>query len=182
MHPFKHFITITKHRHKVIKYCFKMGIGFQGLFHDLSKYGFVEFWRSAKYYTGNCSPNELERKTKGYSLAWMHHKGRNKHHFEYWVDLVDGDYKPVVMPIKYLKESLCDRIAASRIYLKDKYNNSSALNYFESQKTFWKMHFNTASVLKCWLEWVSQYGEKDAIKKIKLIKSYDDMKKYVLLV
>lgn len=156
-----------------------MGIGFQGLFHDLSKYSFQEFWVSSKYYTGNCSPNDLERKENGYSLAWMHHKGRNKHHFEYWVDLVDGDYKPVVMPIKYLKESLCDRIAASRIYLKKKYNDSASLDYFRSQNTFSKMHILSASVLECWLTWVSELGEKAAIKKIRSIKTYEEMKKYL---
>ena len=179
MHPIKHFITITKHRHKVVAYCFKMGIGFQGLFHDLSKYSIAEFWPSAKYYTGNCSPNDIERKVKGYSLAWMHHKGRNKHHFEYWVDLVNDVYAPVIMPIKYLKESLCDRIAASRIYLKKKYVSSSALDYYESKDTSSKIHPLSAAVLKCWLIWVSELGEKEAIKKIKKIKTYEDMKKYV---
>ena len=48
MHPIKHFITITRHRHMVIKYCFKMGIGFQGLFHDLSKYTPTEFLAGCK--------------------------------------------------------------------------------------------------------------------------------------
>ena len=37
-HPIKHFITITKHRHLVMKLCFKMGLYKQGLLHDLSKY------------------------------------------------------------------------------------------------------------------------------------------------
>ena len=83
----KHFITITKHRHLVMKLCFKMGIYKQGLLHDLSKYSFVEFFTSAKYYVGTYSPTISERKDKGYSDIWMHHKGRNKHHFEYWEDL-----------------------------------------------------------------------------------------------
>ena len=82
MHPIKHFITITHHRHKVIAHCFKAGIGFQGLFHDLSKYTFTEFRPGAKYYQGTRSPNEKERELFGYSLARIHHKGRNKHHFE----------------------------------------------------------------------------------------------------
>ena len=77
-----HFNTITKHRHQVIKHCFKAGIGFQGLFHDLSKYTFTEFRIGAKYYMGYKSPNDVERMEKGFSSAWMHHQGRNKHHFE----------------------------------------------------------------------------------------------------
>ena len=106
LHPIKHFNTITKHRHKVIAHCFKAGIGFQGLFHDLSKYSFAEFIPGAKYYQGNRSPNEKERELFGYSAAWMHHKGRNKHHFEYWNDLnvATMRYEPVPMPTKYIKE------------------------------------------------------------------------------
>lgn len=175
MHLFKHFITITKHRHMVIRYCFKVGIGLQGLGHDLSKYGFTEFINGAKFYTGYCSPNDLERKERGFSYAWMHHKGRNKHHFEYWVDLVDDEYAPVIIPIKYLKESLCDRICASKVYLKDKYQDDSALDYFNKQNTFNKMHILSAKTLKTWLTWVAELGEKNAFKKIKKIKKYEDM-------
>ena len=97
IHPIRHFITITKHRHRVIINCFKAGIGFQGLFHDLSKYSLTEFIPGAKYYMGIKSPNETERNECGYSSAWLHQKGRNKHHFEYWTD-----YSPVhkkVMPV-----------------------------------------------------------------------------------
>ena len=83
---FGHLKTITKHRHEVIRNCFKAGIGFQGLFHDLSKYSPAEFLIGAKYYMGYKSPNDAERMEKGYSTAWMHHQGRNRHHFEYWHD------------------------------------------------------------------------------------------------
>ena len=175
IHPIKHFITITRHRHKVMHYCFKVGIGFQGLFHDLSKYSFVEFWNGAKYYTGYCSPIVFERKDKGYALSWMHHKGRNKHHIEYWVDIVGDEYGPVRMPIKYLKESFCDRIAASKIYMKKNYTNAYPLIYFNTKEPFIKMHDETYNVLKCWLEWLSLEGEKKALKKIRKIKKYTDM-------
>lgn len=173
IHPIKHFLTITHHRHLVIRYCFKVGIGFQGLRHDLSKYSFTEFWRGAKYYTGDASPNAKERKIKGYSLAWMHHKGRNKHHFEYWVDIVNGAYAPIRIPIRYLKESLCDRIAASKIYLKKKYTSASALDYFENREANISMHLESYKMLKNWLEMIATMGEKEALKKIKKIKSYE---------
>ena len=81
-----HFRTITKHRHQVIRHCARAGIFWQGLGHDLTKYCPEEFWVGAKYYQGTRSPNEREREEYGYSKAWMHHKGRNKHHFEYWTD------------------------------------------------------------------------------------------------
>ena len=118
MKAWKHFKTITKHRHKVILHCMKAGIFWQGLFHDLSKYSPTEFLAGAKYYQGTRSPNEKERETIGYSLAWMHHKGRNRHHFEYWTDYNPATKlnTPVKMPAKYLAEMFCDRVAASKIF------------------------------------------------------------------
>ena len=112
-----HFITITKHRHFVLKHCIKAGIPIQGLKHDLSKYSPTEFVQGAKYYVGIKSPNEIEREKKGYSSAWLHHKGRNRHHYEYWMDYNSKtkQMEPVKMPAKYLKEMFCDRVAASKI-------------------------------------------------------------------
>ena len=100
MNFFGHLKTITGHRNKVMVHCFKCGIPFQGLTHDLSKYTPVEFFTGCKYYIGTRSPNEGERAEKGYSLSWMHHKGRNKHHFEYWTDVSQATkrYEPVKMP------------------------------------------------------------------------------------
>ena len=112
--PVKHFITITKHRHKVIAHCFRAGIGLQGLGHDLSKYSPAEFIPGAKYYQGNRSPIGVCRRVNGYSAAWLHHKGRNKHHIEYWTDR-ECEVQPL-MPYKYAVECVCDKLAATRIY------------------------------------------------------------------
>ena len=121
MQPLAHFKTITHHRHLVCRYCFRLGLYRQGLLHDLSKYAPCEFWRGAKYYQGYRSPNDAERKQNGVSLAWLHHKGRNRHHFEYWIDYCIGkDGKPYMggckMPLRYVAEMFCDRIAACRTY------------------------------------------------------------------
>ena len=70
----------------VMHNCFMRGLYRLGLVHDLSKYSWTEFSVGAKYYQGTRSPNDAERESKGYSSAWLHHKGRNKHHLEYWVD------------------------------------------------------------------------------------------------
>lgn len=173
-HPIKHFITITKHRHLVMKLCFKMGLYKQGLLHDLSKYSYTEFSNSAKYYVGTYSPTISERKEKGYSDIWMHHKGRNKHHYEYWFDFsnVKKKYVPIKIPIQYVKEMICDRIAASKVYLKDKYTKSSALEYFNRTYDRHEMHPETSALLKSWLELVSEKGENEAIKIIKKVKNY----------
>ena len=173
-HPIKHFITITKHRHLVMKLCFKMGLYKQGLLHDLSKYSYTEFSNSAKYYVGTYSPTISERKEKGYSDIWMHHKGRNKHHYEYWFDFsnVEKKYVPIKIPIQYVKEMICDRIAASKVYLKDQYTKSSALEYFNRTYDRHEMHPETSALLKSWLELISEKGENEAIKIIKKVKNY----------
>ena len=99
-----HFMTVTAHRHEVLRHCIKAGIPLQGLTHDLSKFSPEEFINGVKYYQGTRSPHEGEREAYGFSYAWMCHKGRNKHHFEYWWDYDPETRKPapVKMPLKLL--------------------------------------------------------------------------------
>lgn len=130
---FGHLNTVNKHRFLVFKYCVKAGIPFRGLVHDLSKYSLLEFLEGVKYYNGNFSPISTCKKVNGYSKAWLHHKGRNKHHFEYWYDF-NSPLKAPVIPYKYVVELICDNIAASKTYLKDKWKNDSVFNYFTRRK------------------------------------------------
>ncbi len=171
---FHHLHTVNHHRFLVMKHCFKLGMIWQGLTHDLSKYSYTEFSRGVKYYQGVRSPNDYERELNGYSVAWIHHKGRNKHHFEYWndLDMSVHEYKSVKMPIKYVKEMFCDRIAASKTYLKKNYTDSSALEYFVNKKAKDLMHKETADLLFSWLTLLAEQGEKKAFKAIKRQKDY----------
>lgn len=130
---FGHLNTVNKHRFLVFKYSVKAGIPFRGLVHDLSKYSLLEFLEGVKYYNGNFIPISTCKKVNGYSKAWLHHKGRNKHHFEYWYDFNSPTKAPVI-PYKYVVELICDNIAASKTYLKDKWNLNSQLNYFLNRK------------------------------------------------
>ncbi len=168
-HPIKHFRTITKHRHKVIVNCFKAGIGFQGLFHDLSKYSPSEFWAGAKYYKGTKSPNEGEREKYGYSPAWLHHKGRNKHHFEYWNDYDPAERRvmPVEMPKKYIAEMFCDRVAASMIYQGKNYTDKYPLEYFMRGKANRSIHEKTSDKLEELLTMLAVQGEKETFRYIR---------------
>ena len=170
---FGHLYTITHHRHLVIKYCFKVGIGFQGLFHDLSKYSFQEFIPGVKYYLGTKSPTLKERLETGMSKAWMHHKGRNKHHYEYWTDYNQADlgYVPVEMPIRYVKEMFCDRIAASKTYMKKNYTDASPFEYYNNKKSVERMNERTAKLLESWLIMLKEKGEKETFKIIRKIKN-----------
>lgn len=169
MHPIRHFTTITRHRHRVIIHCFKAGIGWQGLFHDLSKYSPAEFWAGARYYQGNRSPNEEERRLFGHSLAWMHHKGRNRHHFEYWTDYnpVEKRMMPVKMPLKYVAEMFCDRLAASKIYQGEQYVDSHPLDYFRRGKSYRVIHPETSDLIESWLVLLAEEGEDAVFARIR---------------
>ena len=168
-HPFLHWKTITKHRHTVIRHCFRAGIGFQGLFHDLSKYSPTEFIPGAKYYQGTRSPNERDRELHGYSRAWMHHMGRNKHHYEYWrdVDVKTKLYAPVKMPTRYLAEMFCDRVAASKIYKGKDYQDDAALQYFLRGHAKITMHPESAAQLEQWLTILAEQGEDAAFRAVR---------------
>lgn len=164
-----HFKTITKHRHLVMINCFRAGIPIQGLKHDLSKYSPVEFLPGAKYYQGNKSPNVAERIDKGYSSAWLHHKGRNKHHYEYWNDINPKSLKiePVEMPNKYVIEMFCDRIAASKVYKGSEYTDSTPLGYFSLHDHSLDMHPSTSELLGKLLTMLSEKGERKTFRYIR---------------
>ena len=165
----RHFCTITYHRWLVCRGCFRVGLYWQGLTHDLSKYSPTEFLVGARHYQGNRSPNAAEREEKGYSEAWMHHKGRNRHHYEYWSDLNRHTrrYEPVEMPRKYLAEMVVDRIAACHVYQRDAYRDDSPLNYFLKSMESNLMHPATHRQLGYILTMLRDEGEKATFHYIK---------------
>lgn len=165
MKAWGHFCTITHHKILVMKGCFKIGLYRQGLLHDMSKYSPVEFLVGCKYYQGNRSPNNAERESKGYSLAWLHHKGRNKHHYEYWIDygMEKGDgIIGMKMPVRYVAEMFVDRIAASKTYQKGNYRNEHPLAYYErgAAKLGRMIHPDTAALLHSLLKMLAEEGEE----------------------
>ena len=162
MQAWKHFCTITRHRHTVIRHCFRAGIGWQGLGHDLSKYSPAEFWNSARNYQGDRSPNDRERETRGYSSSWLHHKGRNKHHHEYWTDYSPKSrvVEPVKMPLRYVIEMFCDRVAACKTYQGAAYTDGKPLAYYAWGKGRHLMHDETDAFLEKLLVMLAEQGEK----------------------
>lgn len=167
-----HFKTITRHRHAVIVHCMKVGILKRGLLHDLSKYSPAEFLAGVRFYMGDRSPNEAEREMHGYSSAWLHHKGRNRHHFEYWTDYNPKTRRvePVKMPLVFVKEMFCDRIAASKIYQGEKYTTSHPLEYFLRGKPRRVIHPETSDLLEGWLVMLAERGEKETFEHIAKLK------------
>lgn len=131
----KHFCIVTKHKFIVFSWCFSMGYFWLGLKHDLSKYSFCEFIESAKYYNGVQSPIDIAKRVKGYSIAWQHHKGHNKHHWEYWLDkLGTKENIAIKMPFKHVVEMFCDFIGAGKSYSKKYWNFDTPITYHNATK------------------------------------------------
>lgn len=165
-----HFKTITHHKKLVMEHCFKVGLYYQGITHDLSKFSPVEFLAGARYFQGNRSPNEAERVAKGYSSAWLHHKGRNKHHLEYWIDYSpEGNHHLIGnrMPERYVAEMFCDRVAASKTYRKELYTDSDPYDYYEKSKSAYLMHPETQELLEQLLLMLKEKGEDAVFRYIK---------------
>ena len=171
MKPIQHFKTITYHKYLVMKGCFQVGLYWQGITHDLSKYMPPEFLVGAKHYQGTRRPNNAEREAKGYSLAWLHHKGRNKHHYEYWIDYsmkeVEGGMAPAPMPVRYVIEMFMDRIAASKVYNKGSYRDSDPLTYFRAGKNVQLIHPKTYRQLEILLTMLAEKGEEQTFAYIR---------------
>lgn len=129
----KHFILITKHKWLVGKLCIKAGQPFRGLMHDWSKYSIIEFWESVRYYDGTRSPIKGCLEQKRYSEAWLHHKGRNKHHYEYWYDPKAPEKTPVI-PYPYAIEMVCDRVAAGIVYEGKNFKQDEPLRFLEKEQ------------------------------------------------
>ena len=126
---FSHPWLVIKHKHRVLINCAKCGLVWRGLVHDLSKFTPTEFFESVKYFQGNRSPIGAARRATGVSYAWLHHKGRNKHHIEYWTDS-ECEVQPL-MPYKYAVECVCDKLAATKTYLGKDYTPEMPLWHWE---------------------------------------------------
>lgn len=187
----QHFKTITYHKYLVMKGCFAVGLYRQGICHDLSKYTPTEFWVGVKYYQGDRSPNNAEREEKGFSASWLHHKGRNKHHYEYWLDYsvkeISGGMAPAPMPVKYIMEMMMDRIAASKVYAGESYTRHNPLAYYMGGREEAPLHEKTRGELELFLLILDKYGEEEMIrfmrKKVLPYQRYwDDPKKWRIAV
>ncbi|MCI9530741.1 MAG: catalase [Lachnospiraceae bacterium] len=165
-----HFKTISHHKLLVMKGCFQVGLYKQGLLHDLSKYGPTEFWVGCRYYQGDKSPNNAEREERGYSSAWLHHKGRNRHHLEYWIDYGLGKEKGMAgmkMPLEYVVEMFVDRMSAAKNYQKGAYTDRSPLEYYEKGKDYCILHEDTRALLERLLHMLAEQGEEATLRYIR---------------
>lgn len=160
---YSHLKTINHHKWLVMGYCFRAGLYKQGILHDLSKYSWTEFSVGAKYYQGDRSPNNAEREDKGYTSAWLYHKGRNRHHLEYWIDYSVDPKEGMVgmeMPSRYVVEMFCDRVAASKNYNPETYSDGAPLEYYKKGRDKYIMHPKTRELLEQLLIKLEAEGER----------------------
>lgn len=168
----KHFKLVNKHRWLVFKFAVKAGIPWRGFIHDLSKYSPVEFIESSKFYDGKKSPYIGSREALGYSKAWLHHKSINKHHEDYWYDWNNKEERGAVIPYKYAVEMICDTIAAGKAYLKDEWDESKPLDYFNHKKIKEVFNPKTLDFLATIYTQISEEGIDKAINKKNLKEKY----------
>lgn len=158
-----HLSTINHHKWLVTRDCIRVGLIRQGLMHDLSKYSPIEFLAGVKYYEqGKRSPINHEKEIKGYSQGWLHHKGRNRHHFEYWIDYAPNPRDGLIgakMPKRFVAEMVIDRISASRNYQKEHYTCRSAWEYYARAKNNYVMNDETRFLLEYLLKMTAEKGE-----------------------
>lgn len=169
---FKHLSLILKHKWNVFKLCCMAGIPWRGIVHDLSKFTWIEFSESVKYYNGTRSPLAICKETEGYSKAWLHHKGRNKHHFEYWIDPIAPTPYPII-PFVYTVEMICDTLAAGIVYQGNNWTPDYQLKYFKSRRDSEFINPKIVAVLEEVYEEVAQKGLKLVINKKHLKEIYD---------
>lgn len=129
---FGHLKTVLTHKHWVLHYASRLGITWQGIIHDLSKLSPTEFFEGVKYWDGKRSPVLVAKEKAGISYAWLHHRGRNKHHYEYWIEKLDFGGVPHKIPFKCVVEIICDWLAAGRTY------NGITENLFQKEYDWWK--------------------------------------------
>ena len=169
----QHLHTVLLHKYYVMQGCFKVGLYRQGITHDLSKFSWTEFSKGVKYWQGTRSPNNAEREDTGVSLAWLHHKGRNRHHFEYWIDYdLHSDKMLGGMPIprKYVAEMVMDRIAASKVYMGKDYKDDAPYNYFmRGSEKLWFVHEDCKKQLEFLLHKLAVEGEDATFRYIKRV-------------
>ena len=168
----KHFNLVTRHRWVVFKLCCKAGIPWRGLVHDLSKFSPTEFWESVKYYNGSMSPILFAKRKQGYSKAWLHHKGRNKHHPEYWVDWALPQ-KAIIMPYKYAVEMVCDKMAAGIVYNGKDWKQDTQIKYYMKERETSIVHPQIDKFLLEIFTQVSEQGRDKTLTKKNIREVYD---------
>ena len=170
---FMHLSLVSRHKWRVFVNCTKCGQVWRGLVHDLSKFSPTELFESVKYYQGDRSPIGACRRETGASLAWLHHKGRNKHHIEYWTD-PECDIQPL-MPYPYAVECVCDKLAATRVYAGKGYSRDLPLKHWKKYGCKVAGNPNTLRFVEEIFLDVAEHGEDYVLNKKYMKRKYREV-------
>lgn len=160
----KNLWYVLKHKYYVFIECCKLGIPFRGIIHDMSKFRPSEYKYYALYffnkklpewdYAKRVFPSFPYKYTKegvkeGFDIAWLHHHRRNKHHWQYWLEVsVDNNdiinVVPIEMPLKVAKEMLADWRGAGRSIT----GKDDTFDYYMKNRNKIILHDNTRK----WIE------------------------------
>ena len=77
----------------------------------------------------------------------MHHRGRNKHHYEYWTDNYDAGTTCIKMPYKYVLELVADYLAAGRTYRGKGFTFVDEYEWWMKCKDYKKIHKDTKDLI-----------------------------------
>ena len=127
---FGHLGTILHHKKLVRHYCFKAGLYKQGITHDWSKYHPVEFWNGVRYYQG----------------------GKRSPNF--------GEKQGHGYSSAWLHHKGRNRIAASKNYNRETYDDGFALAYYEKNREHYVLHPETQKLLELLLHMLAKEGEE----------------------
>lgn len=169
----QYFKQIMLHKKYVFEECAKCGIIWQGIVHDLSKFSRQEFTRSARRYFGK----QTQEVKDEYIEAWMHHKGCNPHHWEYWIDYrKDGGIITYKIPYNYVVEMVCDWIGAGKAYEKEEWNQSEPLEYYNKVRRGRHFNMDTEELICKFLNCIKNYGldEFHKLTKNSILKEFYD--------
>jgi len=135
-----YFWYVIRHKYYVLIECFKSGLIFRGLLHDLDKFKPKAFIAYARYFYGE----RTEKVKKEFSYQWLHHQKNNKHHWEYWVLVCSREKEQVLeMPTVYAEEMLCDWKGAGKAR-----GAGPVLNWYLENRHKMKLHANTTKYLE----------------------------------
>jgi hypothetical protein len=176
---FKHLWVVIKHKSNVLYYASKLGIFWTGLVHDLTKFSPTEFNRSVKYFHGKKSPTIVERASHdNFSYICVAHTGRNKHHWQYWVDYTRWEIVVNKIPFRHALEYVADVLSASKVYNPKDFNFMVAHDYFKEHSKTYLMHPATKEFILWCIKEAHDNGFKAVKKKISKAKYIEISNKY----
>jgi len=160
---------IVRHKYYVGKECFKVGLYWRGLKHDISKLMPREFFPYTDHFYNNKS--RIRDKTGYYDplmqpdafkVAWLHHQSLNDHHWQYWVlpnDVHDITFIP--MSDDAILEMICDWMGAAQAQGKSR---EDVVNWYDVNKNKLRMHFKSREKVEALLN--EMFGYKSADRKV----------------